>query len=284
MTHRPQRCTQHQDYHAGCQPCRAYAAWYFRTRQRLVQAGQWTGMVDSAEARQHATNLIDAGMRRLHIAERAGINVDTIAELLDGRRPIIYPDTAAAILGVRVELRPHSYLPAAGSSRRVQALVWQGRTRAWIAGEADVALGTIRLLADERLDRVLVLTHNRVAALFRQHAGQPAPDTREARAARRQATRNGWHGLGAWDDIDDPDEQPNVGGRGEDLVDEVAVAEVAAGRMPFSALRDAEKVVLFRDHLAGWTFNPTMALLGVSARTVKAWRARAAAESGQVAA
>jgi transcriptional regulator with XRE-family HTH domain len=68
----------------------------------------------------------------------------------------------------------------------------------------------------------------------------------DANRARSAARRNGWVPLAAWDDetIGNPTVGPELGGRGEDIVDEVAVALAVKGER--LRLTDSEQVEALR--------------------------------------
>jgi transcriptional regulator with XRE-family HTH domain len=281
---RPQRCPDHYHYRAGCESCKAYNTWYNRTRLELVAAGEWSPPVAATEARAHITALAVDGMTNRSISERSGISERTVGLIANGRQTVIHADTAAAILGVTLELRPRSQVPAVGSIRRVRALIWQGHTRSWICAETRAASRTVRLLSNGKLDRVTVITRDRLARLLRDHIDRPPADSRDSRASRREARSRGWYGPGAWTDIDDPDCDPDHGPADGGIVDHVAITEALAGRVKFTALSERERLVLFRDYVGDWSYNQVMRALNVSTTTVQKWRTRVMYGDGQVAA
>lgn len=97
-------------------------------------------------------------------------------------------------------------VPALGTRRRIEGLGFlgystsdlsrrAGRTRSW-------------LLKVTRNEWVQQETAELVAAMFEQLCMQPAPDTDASRRTRARARRAGYVPPLAWDDIDNPDEQP----------------------------------------------------------------------------
>ncbi len=275
MSHRPQRCPDHHHYRAGCPACQAYNTWYNRTRLELVTAGEWAAPVDAAEARAHIAALAAAGMTNRSIGERSGLSERTVGLIAAGKQRVVQADTAAAILGVTVvELRPRSQVPAVGSVRRVRAMIWQGHTRTWICDETRAASRTIRRLSNGQLDRVTVVTRDRLANLLRDHIDRPPADTRDSRASRREARARGWFGPGAWADIDDPACVPDRGPAESGFVDHVAITEALAGRVRFMDLREQERLALFRDYVSDWTYGKITQALSVSPATVQSWRTK----------
>lgn len=171
------------------------------------------------------------------------------------------------------------YVNPVGTSRRLQGLGAAGWSTALIAARLGVHPTRV-----ERLRRcTTAYVSPATAAAVRKLTAELCLSLGPSQRSRDEAVRRGWEPLGVWDDIDDPDAMPIHGQRGDDIVDDVAIRRVLTGALPFKALRDAEKFVLFRDHLGDWSFNPIMRLLGMSARTVASWRERVA-EHEQVAA
>ncbi len=129
-----------------------------------------------------------------------------------------------------------------GTRRRLQALVaigWPGPAIAERIG-FDQAM-VMRLY---HASRVNVATATAVRELYRQLSDTPGPSWRSP----HRAAANGWVPPIAWDDdtIDDPEVSPSLGSPADDIVDEVAVARVHAGQLPFGDLTRAEQVELFR--------------------------------------
>lgn len=147
-------------------------------------------------------------------------------------------------------------VPAVGTTRRLQSLFALGWTSTDIAARLGVGHARVGHLATTgKQDRVLRDTAAKVAAVYDelcmtipQDPDEP-PSPRHCRVHDRQrriAARRGWAPPLAWDDIDDPDEQPSdwayvPATRGEaltELVDRGAgISEVCAAlRVSRSAL------------------------------------------------
>lgn len=129
---------------------------------------------------------------------------------------------------------------AVGVARRVQALVALGYTFRQIGEALGVAHDQPQKWARQD-SYVRSSTLERVAALYDAWSMTPAPQTTGRQRwstsyARTVAAKNGWVPPLAWDDIDDPDENPTIGAdfhlEGDECqdIDPVVVARVLAGR------------------------------------------------------
>lgn len=88
-------------------------------------------------------------------------------------------------------------------------------------------------------------TAREVGRLYDLLSGQPRRGNLADRT-RAYAASRGWVPPAAWDNIDDPDEQPQLGGGHDDTVDEVLVRRAVHGRAPIDRLNSAERVELAR--------------------------------------
>lgn len=167
-----------------------------------------------------------------------------------------------------------------GAQRRVQAL----HARGWMAEDLAPVVG----LSAVTLERVLwqaTITpraHAIIAAAYELlwNATPPCSDlARQHEMAR--AAANGWAPPMAWDDID-TDPEPQLGDVGEEILDEIAIAEAVAGQRP--RLTRAERLIaLDRLHAMGH-WDPALAdLLGVCVRTIERDREDLGLESNYIA-
>lgn len=196
----------------GCRPaCRcstcirgAYLANIQRARVRAVHG---SNLIDRDVLLKHVTTLKASGMSQLLIGRLAGVSGSTISYIVNGRVSGVQRSKALRILAVR----PGTFddvadRPVLGSRRRLQALYAMGHGAQAIGELAglhpeplyDIAHGRTRVIAS----RVAI----GIQAAYRELASRPGDNIR----ARRIADRNGWHGPLAWDDIDNPDEQPDT--------------------------------------------------------------------------
>lgn len=172
--------------------------------------------VPAAPVAEHIEALHDAGLSYATIGELAGVPSKTVLEIRRNRT--VRPLTAERLLGVPLPDHPWRVAPDAalvsplGSRRRVQALLAIGHTQA----DLDVELGhdrrcfRVHVLLNADTPYVRALTARRVAEVYeRLHMVEP-PDTYGARRAKLRAQRRGWAPPMAWDDIDDPNENPDM--------------------------------------------------------------------------
>lgn len=100
-------------------------------------------------------------------------------------------------------------VPKLGARRRVQALMAIGWTYGQIAEESGVRYSTLRDLTRGR--RMYWAMATAIAAAYDRLSDTPAPPGRNATYVITIAQRNGWPPPSAWFDIDDPNEQPDLG-------------------------------------------------------------------------
>lgn len=174
---------------------------------------------------------------------------------------------------------PH--VPAVGTARRLQGLAVAGWSPVQIATRLQHASPTRvdRWRRPER-DQVEARTARMIADLCDQIWDQP-PAGRYVLRVRRTALRMGWVPLLAWDDIDDPDDQPQGlrAGRGAPFVDAVVVARLVDGQ-PAQATRDEVDAAIMLLTELGLSAQDIQARFAVpiSTRWVQRARARARLE------
>ena len=221
--------------------------------------------VPTATIKAHLQPLVDAGWGYHVIADAAGVSRGTVLNVMRQRRRTVKAGTATALLDLTwAHLAQHrdaaERTPVDGSRRRVEALWWLGYTNQQIADAAGLHDSTITRLLRGHYRTVTATTAAGVDRAFRALWDKPARATdwvsaRTIRAQQAEAQRRGYVSPLAWDDIDDPDETPNLGryeaGLGEEFDESVRVLT----REGWSAARIAEH-------------------LGVSERTVVRARTR----------
>lgn len=113
-------------------------------------------------------------------------------------------------------------VPSLGARRRLQSLQYVGWSRARVAEAAGwKTTGALNYLM--RSDTITRSTHEKLALVFEALAMKQPPDEMAAIRARTWARRRGYAPPLAWDDIDDPNEQPTgvrVEGKRRDLLAE----------------------------------------------------------------
>jgi transcriptional regulator with XRE-family HTH domain len=177
--------------------------------------------------REHVGQLAASGVGWKRAAALAGVSTGAMSKLLyggPGDRPPsqrLRPQTAAAILAVRASpatLAPSALTGAAGTRRRIQALVAIGWSQARIARRLRMSPGNVGALL--RRDQVTAGTAIAVRALYGALWNQQPPEIGQrekiaAARARNYARARGWPPPLAWDDdqIDLPDGKPAAGWR-----------------------------------------------------------------------
>ena len=209
-------------YRRGCRcaDCRAGVVAESKKNQYLRKTGRST-MRTTETASAHVLKLRAAGMADSEIMQAASIAPDVLYRVLRnaGR---IHATTEQRILAVKVPAKARqgngSLTDGTGTRRRLQALVAAG----WPSAEIAFRLGVFRqqvgyLIRGEGTGQVTLRVEAEVSRVFRALWGQSpeangvAPHV--ALRARRRAARRHWHPAGAWDDIDNPNEQPQYGAR-----------------------------------------------------------------------
>lgn len=198
-----------------CAECRAANSTYAKRRRRQVGYGRWAPLVDAEPSRRHIEMLKASGVGTRRLEETTGVSRSALRKISLGTTKRVTRETAAAILATPPRPAPGSTISGMGAARRLQALAAAG----WSCSELARRLGwSVQNLHPIQQGRsgVWLVTHEAIDALFRELWDQAPPAGTPhlrgaATRARRQAARAGWLPAMAWDDIDDPDEQPVMG-------------------------------------------------------------------------
>lgn len=190
-----------------CHHCRAANARYAKLAKYRSDKGIST-LVDAGPVKAHLAMLREHGVGKRTIAARAGV-AQTVVDRLLGIAPDrpaikVRPDTAKRLLAVTInEHAPGAIVDATGTRRRLQALVALGWTQTKLAASIGWTTANLNnlILSDDDVTRA---TADLVADLYERLSMRPGPSTRASAVARRR----GWAPPLAWDNIDDPAEQP----------------------------------------------------------------------------
>lgn len=213
----------------------------------------------SAEpVRRHVEELLAGGMTYTAIAERAGVSVTTVEDA--GREQSeVHRVTAEAILGVPLTPHPEGQIDATGTRRRLQALATLGWSQNAIVAESvhtgtPLTLSVVRYIMAGTSPTVRVRTRDAVASLYERCSMiRPAP-SRAVSMARAIARREGYLPPLAWNDIDDPNEQPEgwqyqprkTRNQHADELDPVVVQRLLEGdKIPSTAAEKAEAIAVW---------------------------------------
>lgn len=182
--------------------CRGYCRRCYC--RRLRRTATW-GLVDATPARHHVTQLRQLGWTWDQIGDTAGVAPDTIRHMMRRAAPRCRADFAAALLSVPAEPTASILpVPAHGTRRRLQALMWMGWPMATVAARIGVSEGWLYSLrrAATVPARLALLVHG----VYGELAAVPGP----SRVAAGKARARGYAPPAAWDEdtIDDPKARP----------------------------------------------------------------------------
>jgi DNA-directed RNA polymerase specialized sigma24 family protein len=249
-----------------CESCRAKASRAERERKKAIADGRYLGGLKSA-ARSivHIELLNRGGMSYRQIAARAGVNPKTLHRLMTGKA--VVGSTERAILAVRlhVERPPLAQVDSTGTRRRLEALMTLGYT----ATELSIRLGKSADWVSSVLRRFMVHEQSRldVRELFEVLSMTPAPATREAKFARTWARNRGYAPPLAWDDIDDPDEEPKIDGAPTDDIE----SALRGDRPDLTPAGRREVITVLNERR--WSGRQIAAHIGCNVKTVERIRA-----------
>lgn len=190
-----------------------------RRRNRLLAYGRsdqiGPAMVPAGPARRHVNALHELGLGYERIGRAAGVGPGVMMALIYGPRgrragkPVasIRQEHAEALLALTADRVEFALVDPTGTIRRLRALVAIGWHETALASILGMNVGNFWTLLHGRRIRVTKGTRDTVAAMFRDLWDKPQAGT-YADNARRMAKHYRWAGPLAWDDIDDPSEQP----------------------------------------------------------------------------
>ncbi|MFD8200025.1 hypothetical protein [Streptomyces sp. NPDC059701] len=158
---------------------------------------------------EHIKNLQASGMSYALIARRAQVADATISYLMRGLTKSCRRDKALRILAVKpADFDTSANRPAFMAVRRLRALYFIGHNPTTIAAAANLDASTVSHVANGRYATVDAATDIGVRKAYSKLCATPGPSSK----AKKRAAALGWHGPLAWDDIDNPNEQPDTEG------------------------------------------------------------------------
>lgn len=183
----------------------------YRKRLRLEHSRGQYRLRDATQVRTHIQRLMYANWTQRQIAEASGIPSANIHKIHVGAQTTIANWRAAAILNVRIgpPTVNGARVDATGSQRRLQALRVLGHRRYDLADQLDITADRIKHITTGATRYVSPEEAAAIARLYRRLSTTPGPSQQTATLAKKL----GWHGPMAWDDIDDPNCQPETEGR-----------------------------------------------------------------------
>lgn len=191
-----------------CPPCHQAFLRYRRRRRYDISLGR-PRQVPTGPVVDHLHRLRDRGVTVLAVAEMAGVSTSLIDELLNRPRPMMRSDNAAALLATKPDPVPSGHTVGIGTIRRIRALGAIGWSMADIerASGGKVKLETLRDISSTERPTVTTQTRDAVAAAFEKLC-MTTPIGRTAAQVRVKAAQKGWPPPLAYNDIDDPNEEP----------------------------------------------------------------------------
>lgn len=223
-----------------CRPCMDANTAASRAASRARTFGRWQPYLEATPVRDHIATLRAAGIGVAQIATLAHTSPSHVRALIrtgaDGRPAIqqIRPTTAERILAIIASTEssaPSARVPAAGTRRRLQALMATGWPLAAIAEQLHRT--TANLSRTMNRDTINAATARQIADLYDLIWDQPAPHATATQRtastkARAHAQQRHWLPPLGWDDIDtDPDPGPPQDYA--DDIDDIAVERAVAG-------------------------------------------------------
>lgn len=244
----------------GCPSCRN-AEYQYDKQLRIDKAAGRDRTIDAADTAADVEYLAAAGMTYLDIAAAASCSKSSIYNL---RKPgaTITASLAARIAAVRYARSGMAIMPAVGATRRVRAVHTMGHTATAFATRSGLGLPYISELLNGHINTVRAETHDRIDATYRALINAVARPSKGATRARRRAQTEGWPPPLAWDNIDDPAEQPTGWQRSDE-------------RCGADLVEDAEFIV----RTTGVSFALAAERLGVHRNTLERARERSAARA-----
>lgn len=201
-THTPSRAC----WQRGCgqDTCRRAHQRYLKQWRVDRHRGQHR-RVEAAPAQQHVRVLLAAGWMVGEIARAAGVTRQLISRLAAEDRAQVRADHSHRVLAVTGPAPQHRDINAIGTVRRLRALMAMGHPLATVARETGLSAGRLSVIANGQRPHVRAATGEAVRAAYRRLVLTPGTSSR----SRTWASRRGWHGPAAWDDIDDPTAAPD---------------------------------------------------------------------------
>jgi hypothetical protein len=203
--------------------CERYRRWE-RNRYKQTGEGLWQPFADAAPVRAHLHALYAAGFTDYRIAHLAESTPTTIHAL--GKRPYsksrglrqrVSQDLAGRILAIDPDADQPGRVPAAGTQRRIQALVAAGWPQLNIAREAGLNHQNMYHLLRQKI--VKLSTATAVQEVYERLADKrPERNGISLTVAKRTrvlASRKQWAPVSYWENpdhpIDDPEFEPRYG-------------------------------------------------------------------------
>lgn len=205
--------------HCRCRPCKDAQCAAEKIRVKQIAYGRWRPFVDAAPVLQHVRALMAAGMGWKRVAAAAGVSPSTVSKLLYGKAQAgpslkMRAHTASRLLAVELDVAAGTFVPAAGTQRRLRALACLGWSDTLLAYRLGMTLANYGTLCNLQT-HVTTRRAAQVRALYDDLWDRQPPNATRAERATvtrtlKRAAAAGWVSPLAWDDdtIDDPNARP----------------------------------------------------------------------------
>ena len=234
--------------------------------------------VDAAPVRARLRSLLDAGVPLRTLGRVTGLSATTVSTIVDGTQEHVQRATAARVRHLSLTTLYASvsggHVPRVGAARRVQALLALGWPHHEL-GAAGITNSAQIIGAPGEL--ITVHRWRQVRDVYDALSMTPGPSPQ----TRGWAAKLGYAPPLAWDEdtLDDPNATPNHAGpalgRGEDMVDQVAVARASATPGQAATLTAAERRAVVAVMAGSGASDPVIAAhLDVTDRTILRWRSQ----------
>lgn len=190
-------------YRRGCRrdECRT-ADRIYRKQYELRRLSGIPSHIPGPVVATHLRHVIDSGRTIRSISGEAGVSERAINYILNGQEKVTRPK-ALALLAVQ-PLNEAPRVDPTGTIRRIQALAAIGRPIVWTAAQTGYHPSYLFNIIAGRVHSIPRDVARRFAVLYREYSYRPGT----SEYTRSIARRNNWHSPLAWDNIDDPNEQP----------------------------------------------------------------------------
>lgn len=222
--HNKLTCVKHYDCRRP--ECMERFRAYQRERHHRRKAGTWEPLVDAEPVRQHLLTLYAADFTPVRVSELTGLPFQTVVGFIRmhgyngqrrARKRRCTREVAAKILAITPDTAKPGHVDAAGTVRRLQALVAAGWPMERLGPRISISCNTVRALI--RQDRCFGRTADAVIRVYDELKNENPADhgigQRAITQSRNYAKKRRWPTVQYWTDrmdvIDDPHFEPMYG-------------------------------------------------------------------------
>lgn len=190
---------------AGCSCLHCEAARASRRRNYKLNRRAHT---DATKVSDHIDRLVRRGWTQAEIVAASGLSAPTVSETWRGIYSTVRVETAVALLAVTGPA-PHSWtVNSIGTIRRIQALAALGWTVRETCRDAGLSERFYAELIDKDRATIARASADAITTLYEQRSMRRPSLNAHRRRTRTIAARKSWAPPLAWNDIEDPNEQP----------------------------------------------------------------------------